>query len=187
MNLALTEASISDEPVLANLLNLYLHDFSEVFGDPPGPDGRFVYERLPQYFSEPDRTPFLIRSDERLAGFALVSLGSLITGLRNTRDLSEFFVVRGLRGRGIGRAAASEVFKRFAGVWEVRALDQNPGAVEFWTNAIANHTGHAFTVEPWVSEPDLTWKVFRFAQSEAPVFEGGSSATPSASGESGGD
>jgi predicted acetyltransferase len=164
MDVELREASISDAPVLANLLSLYLHDFSEVFGGPPGPDGRFDYDRLPLYFEEPGRTALFIRADGALAGFALVVRGSVVSGAPEVWDLSEFFVVRGLRRRGVGGLAASEVFRRFAGAWEVRALDRNPGASEFWTRAIEEHTDGAFEMEPWTSETGSTWKVFRFSQ-----------------------
>lgn len=164
MPVELREASVADEPVLANLMSLYLHDFSEAFGVAPPPDGRFVYDRLPLYFTEPGRNAFLIRSDGGLAGFALVSLGSAIGGSTAVRDLSEFFVVRGLRRRGIGRTAAAAVFERFPGDWEVRAMDRNRGAGRFWARVISDHTGGAFTVEPWQSEPAGTWKVFRFSQ-----------------------
>jgi predicted acetyltransferase len=164
MRVELTEASVSDERALENLLSLYLHDFSEVFGSAPGPDGRFEYDRLPLYFEEPGRTAFLIRSDGRLAGLALVSLGSVTTDARDVRDLSEFFVVRGLRHRGIGGIAATAVFKRFPGAWEVRALDRNKGAAEFWAHVISRHTRGAFEMRPWEPKPGFTWKVFRFFQ-----------------------
>jgi predicted acetyltransferase len=164
MRVELSQASVSDEPVLANLLNLYLHDFSEAFGDSPGPDGRFVYERLPLYFTEAGRTPFLIQADGRLAGFALVTRGSRIDASPLVWDLTEFFVTRGLRRRGIGQIAASELFARFPGTWEVRALDRNKGAFEFWDHAVSRHTTGNFAVAPWESSNGMTWKVFRFSQ-----------------------
>jgi predicted acetyltransferase len=164
MRVELVEASIADEAVLANLLSLYLHDFSEAFGDPPGPDGRFVYERLPLYFEDAGRTPFLIKSAGQLAGLALVSRGSRIDDSPLVWDLSEFFVARGLRRHGVGRSAASQLFRRFPGVWEVRALDRNPGAFEFWSSAISRHAGGAFEWLPWESQDGMTWKVFRFSQ-----------------------
>ncbi len=162
----LSEALISDQAVLSNLLNLYLHDFSEAFNEPPGPDGRFEYERLPLYFKEAGRTAFLIRSDGHLAGFALVSRGSAIDASPLVWDLTEFFVARGLRRQGIGQAAASEVFRRFPGRWEVRAMDRNKGASEFWASAISQHTTGAFEMVPWESGDGLTWKIFRFSQPE---------------------
>jgi len=160
----ITQASPSERPILENLLQLYMHDFSEVFGNAPDPDGRFRYERLPSYFADPDRTPFLLRADDRLAGFALVSRGSLVSGAREVRDVTEFFVVRGLRRHGIGRAAASALFRCFPGRWEVRALERNLGAADFWADAIASHTKGAFDRFAWESGPDVRWQVFRFEQ-----------------------
>ncbi len=164
MHVELSEASIPDQPILVNLLSLYLHDFSEVFGDAPGPDGRFTYERLPLYFEEVGRTPLMIKSDGRLAGFALVTRGSRVDDSPLVWDLSEFFVVRGLRRRGVGQMAASELFGRFSGAWEVRALDRNKGAFEFWASAISRHTRGEFEMLPWESNDGMTWKVFRFTQ-----------------------
>src|SRR5262245_57385619 len=146
MPVELTPARASDQPILANLLTLYLHDWSELFGHVPGPDGRFVYDRLPLYFGDPDRTAFLIRSDEHLAGFALVTRGSVVSGSRDVVDMSEFFVVRGLRRRGVGAAAASAVFRAFPGSWEVRALERNAGAAEFWDRTIRRHTAGSYEV-----------------------------------------
>jgi hypothetical protein len=59
-------------PILANLLELYAHDFSELHILDIGANGRFGYESLPLYWSEPNRHPFLIRADGKLAGLALV-------------------------------------------------------------------------------------------------------------------
>ncbi len=45
----LVPAAQGQEPVLANLLELYAHDFSEFVDLTIGPDGRFHYPRLPLY------------------------------------------------------------------------------------------------------------------------------------------
>lgn len=39
-------ATADDAGVLSNLVELYAHDLSEVFGVEMGPDGRFGYEKL---------------------------------------------------------------------------------------------------------------------------------------------
>ena len=69
-------ATPEQEPILANLLELYVHDFSEFLDLDIGEDGRFGYPSLPLYWSEPGRHPFLIRMDGKLAGLALVKKGS---------------------------------------------------------------------------------------------------------------
>ena len=167
MQIELAGATLGDRPVLENLLNLYAHDFSEILGNAPGPDGRYVYEHLDSFLQDADRFPFFIRTDGLLAGFALVSRGSAISGDPQVWDMTEFFVVRGLRRRGLGGAAASAAFRRFPGAWEVRVMDRNPGAVPFWTRAVSLHTDGRFDAHPWRSETGEAWNVFRFSQPPA--------------------
>ena len=66
-----TPASPDEQPILANLIQLYAHDFSEFHPVELGADGRFVYKPLPLYWLEPGRHPFLVRIGGKLAGFCL--------------------------------------------------------------------------------------------------------------------
>jgi hypothetical protein len=59
--------------IVANLMQLYLHDMSEYADDEVAPDGRFTYRYFEHYWREPSRHPFLVRVDETPAGFALVT------------------------------------------------------------------------------------------------------------------
>src|SRR5271154_5045561 len=68
-------ATAAQAPILANLLELYAHDFSEFHDLNIGEDGRFGYRSLSLYWSEPHRHPFLIRMDGKLAGLVLVKKG----------------------------------------------------------------------------------------------------------------
>jgi hypothetical protein len=63
--------------ILANLLELYAHDFSEFHSLDLGPDGRFGYKSLSLYWSEADRHPFLIRGgwQANWAGFGETRIG----------------------------------------------------------------------------------------------------------------
>jgi predicted acetyltransferase len=162
MDITLIRASESDQVTLNNLLHLYVHDFSEFVGVVPTEQGWFSYPHLPLYWQNPDRTPFLIRAGGDLAGFALTSRGSLISGDREVFDLAEFFVVRGLRRRGVGKAAASAIFSELPGPWEVRVIGSNRPAQGFWQSAIGQYTSGLFTIDPWVSERGADGHVFRF-------------------------
>jgi len=154
------------EPVLANLLELYAYDFSEILGFRLQPNGRFGYPELPLYWQDPTRFPFLIEVDGHLAGFALVRRGSRISGDPSVWDMAEFFVVRGLRKRGIGAAVAQHIWRRFAGVWEVRVLDGNEPARAFWAAAVRGLTRSP--AEPVVADLDgKRWHVFQFASPAA--------------------
>jgi predicted acetyltransferase len=138
--------------ILANLLELYAHDFSEFHSLDLGADGRFGYKSLSLYWSEPNRHPFLIRSDGKLAGLALVKRGSEISGNQTVWDMAEFFVLRGCRRRGIGMLAAQEVWRRFTGIWEIRVMQSNLLANLFWERAISNFIGEE--IQPVCIEKD---------------------------------
>ena len=74
-----------------------------------GANDRFGYKHLPLYWSEPDRHPFLIKVDGRLAGLALVKRGSGVSDSQVVWDVGEFFIVRAYRRQGIRMKVAHEV------------------------------------------------------------------------------
>lgn len=134
-------ATPEQEPVLANLLQLYAYDFSEFLNLTIEPDGRFHYPWLPLYWQEETRFPFLVKVDGYLAGFVLVSKGSLISGDPEIWDMAEFFIMRRYRRRGIGGVIAHEVWRRFPGKWEVRVLESNVAALPFWVATVNAFAG----------------------------------------------
>lgn len=157
----ISPATQDQQPILANLLEFYAHDFSEIVDLEIGEDGRFGYPPLPLYWSEPSRHSFLIRIDGQLAGFALVKQGSELTGNKAAWDMAEFFILRGYRRRGIGVHAAHQVWKRFPGPWEVRVMHANTSALHFWANAVAAFTGQS--IDPHsIDHNGKRWFLFSF-------------------------
>jgi predicted acetyltransferase len=167
MFVELAMATEADRERLENLLELYIHDFSEILGYGPRENGRFGYDGLDAYWKEAGRFPFLIRAAAQLAGFALVARGSQISGDATVFDLAEFFVVRGLRRRGVGLAAGARLFASFAGTWEVRVMEQNAGAWAFWEHAVSSFTNGRFEVCTWRSPRGRDFRVFRFVSPAA--------------------
>ena len=150
-------------PLLSNLLELYIHDMSEVFPVKLGPDGRFGYEKLPSYWSEPDtRYAFLITYGGEIAGFALVTRGSPATLEPTDLDVAEFFVLRSCRRNGVGRRAARQLWDRVRGNWVVRVSDANRAGLHFWRDVVREYSGGhcAETLRPGQSHG---WTVFTFA------------------------
>jgi len=134
----LDPAGYAEKSVLRNLLELYLHDFSEFTGEDVGPDGLYGYRYLDHYWTDPDRYPFLIRADGSVAGFALVRAA---LGARMPYDMAEFFVMRKYRRAGVGSRAAKLAFDAFAGRWQVRELEANLPAQAFWRRVINEYAG----------------------------------------------
>jgi predicted acetyltransferase len=157
----LIPATPDQEPVLANLLELYAHDFSEFLEIDLNEDGRFGYPHLPLYWSHPDRHPFLIRMDGKLAGFVLIRKGSEISGDPSVWDMAEFFVIRRCRRHGIGTEAAHQVWRRFPGPWEVRVMESNVPAQRFWAEAIFTFTDAPINPVT-VQKGGKNWKIFSF-------------------------
>jgi predicted acetyltransferase len=153
-------------PILANMLELYAHDFSEFVDLKLGADGRFGYEHLPLYWKESGRHSFLIKVNGHLAGFIFVRKGSQISGDEDVWDLTEFFIVRGCRRRGVGMKVAHEVWKQFPGKWEVRVIDRNRKAKEFWARAVGEFLSE--TINPTAFKKNGEgWHVFSFESKRA--------------------
>jgi predicted acetyltransferase len=157
----IVRATPEQEPLLANLLELYAHDFSEFSEMEIGEDGRFGYTHLPLYWKEPQRHPFLIRGDGKLAGFVLVQKGAQAFDNKENWDVAEFFILRGYRRRGVGVKAAHAVWRTFPGKWEVRVMEENAGAKRFWQRAVNEFAGER--IEAAVTEKDgRRWHIFSF-------------------------
>ena len=147
---------------MANLLELYAHDFSEFHHLEIEATGRFGYNR-PFPFIGASLAVTLSRKSwvANLAGLVLVKQGSEVSGNPTVWDMAEFFVLRGYRRRGIGTQAAHEVWRQFPGPWEVRVMQSNVSAHHFWERAISKFTGEG--IHPVFAEKGgKRWKLYSF-------------------------
>lgn len=162
-------AEAEQQDVVANLLELYAHDFSEFVDLQLQPGGRFGYPDLSRYWRDEGRFPFLVTVDGHLGGCVLVSRGSRISADPGVWDMAEFFIVRRYRKRGIGAAVAHEIWRRFPGPWEVRVLESNPPARAFWGAAVRTF---AHSVEARMIQVQAKrWQVFSFVSHPASAAE----------------
>lgn len=124
-------------PVLERLWQLYRHDLSEFRGSLPDADGTFHRRSLLPFLAEdPDTSAYLFVADEGPVGFGLVS--------RTTTEphlMSEFFVVRSVRGRGVAREAANGLLALHPGAWEIPFQEDNVAAARFWRRLAADLAG----------------------------------------------
>jgi predicted acetyltransferase len=164
-DIEVTVAAAHERSVLQNLLQLYMHDFSEHWAGRPdgeiGDDGRFAPYPLDAYWEEPNHVPLLLRSNGHLIGFALLDRTSH-TGHALDRNMREFFILRKHRRSGAGTAAAQAIFSRYPGRWETAIARRNTAALPFWRKAIAGHPGVEDMAES--DEKTLVWNgaVIRF-------------------------
>ena len=152
MQITLLPAAASEKAALANLVQLYHYDLSEVNGADVDEHGRFDSPRLDAYWIEADCHPFLIRVDQQLAGFALVHRRSRLHNPFYGHSVDELFIMRRYRRQGVGRTAAIMLFDRFPGPWEVSSSADNvPGHV-FWRGVVDHYTGGHYA-ETWLQTP----------------------------------
>ena len=97
-------------------------------------------EFLAAWFSDHASHPFVILNHGARVGFALV-----VRAIGGRHRLSEFFVVSAARRRGIGRSAATLLFTRFGGEWEIVEDEYTRSALAFWRSVIAVLTDGRFS------------------------------------------
>lgn len=166
-DLVVSRARADEAPIVANLMQFYIHDFSELWFDREvegelGPDGRYSdYPDLGSYWTDPTRQAWLFRVRGLPVGFALVNdLAHAPTPVN--RAVAEFFVVRKHRRRGVGIAAAHALFGSAWGVWEAAVVRRNAGALAFWRRAAQSYPGVRDIVEEDRHDAQWDGAVLRF-------------------------
>ncbi|WP_410606853.1 GNAT family N-acetyltransferase [Amycolatopsis sp. lyj-109] len=133
MDVELAAVAEADKPVLANLLQLYQYDFSEIRELDLTPHGTFTYRYLDAYFTEPGREAYFVTVDGTLAGFALLRSDVDDDGSWN---IAEFFVVRRHRHRGVARRTARLLFAHHPGEWTLSFDRNNAPAAALWRSVV---------------------------------------------------
>jgi predicted acetyltransferase len=146
-------ATAAEHPVLERLWQLYRHDLSEFRGSLPDRDGMFRTLPLRPFLEDdPDRRAYLFERDGGPVGFGLV--GRVATG---PVLLHEFFVVRAVRGQGVGARAADALFALHPGSWEIPFQEENAVAARFWRGVVARAARGGVREErrPVPGKPDI--------------------------------
>ena len=165
-HVSLERGEPSQRATLANLVQLYIHDFSEFLSAQRKlaveEDGRFAdLLRLDEYWSAADRSVWFIRAGGQLAGFALLNRHSHCNRPVDF-NMGEFFVMRTFRRDGVGARAAIDLIRMHAGQWEIAASARNPPALAFWPRVIA--AANAREVEQVEGDGEAwTGPIWRFA------------------------
>ncbi|KQN72305.1 GNAT family N-acetyltransferase [Devosia sp. Leaf64] len=133
MAIHLTPARPDQKPIITNLIQLYLHDMTAFMPFPVGADGRYQYDFLDRFW----RFPYLIMSDEEIAGFALIVDECPLTGRAPCWFMAEFFVLRAYRHTGTGRSAVTQAIAAHPGQWHIAIPHANMAAQLFWPKVLA--------------------------------------------------
>lgn len=143
MSIEVIPALITDKSIIQRMMELFRHDLSEFEDIDLDEHGYFGYPYLDYYWVEPDRYPFIVRVDGKIAGFALINQHTHFPD--SQYSVAEFFILRKYRLRGIGRQAAVDIFDRFRGRWEISKLPTNVAALRFWHEVIKSYLPERYT------------------------------------------
>ncbi len=104
-------------------------------------------EIFANWFANDQAHPLVILRGVQAVGFALVTRPRIAPAGERSADfiMSEFFVREPHRRAGVGRDAATLIFDRFAGEWEILEYTRNPGAVAFWRHVVADYSRGSYT------------------------------------------
>lgn len=141
MNIEIREPTQQQEPALANLLQMYLYELTNILDFDLSDEGFYMFDNFSSYWTDNNKFPFLVYVDDKITGFVLVQKGSPVSATQDIWDIDEFFVMRKFRHQGVGTTIANTVWQRFKGPWQVRVLHKNTEALKFWEYAIHKFTG----------------------------------------------
>ena len=133
-------ADAGARPVVERLAQLERHDMSQWAGFLPGSDGVFDVPRLERFFEDADHDAYLIYTGNTLAGFCLVRPFQ-----GGSSFIHAFFVVRALRGSGVGLAAAVALLRSRGGRWAIAFVEENDVAARFWRKVASQVAGESWS------------------------------------------
>lgn len=146
-NITLKRADESQKPIIRNLLQLHLHDLSDIAGGiEVNHLGVFPYDNFDLYWIDDRAEPCLIFTEQHIAGFALVYRHAT-----NRLSIVEFFILKKYRRKGISTFAANQLIQSVQGECEISYSAENEPAVRFWTRIAQSyaHTLQEIRHENW--------------------------------------
>lgn len=150
MEIELKKVELYEREILARLIELYEYDFSDFEQSDLNSNGLYGYEYLDSYWKNPQRFPYFILVNGKYAGFVLVCDYCYVSTEENTFFMSEFFVMKKYRNKGVGQFAASKIFSMHLGLWELTVHPNNPSSHLFWKKIIRRVGAEDFKIHDQV-------------------------------------
>lgn len=146
MEIRLELMCVEQKSLLVQLMELYMHEFSVYENIDINEYGYYGYGHIDDYWNEDGRFPYLIRVDNKIAGFALVCPHCDYISGENSRCIGEFFIMPKYRRKGIGLYVATKLFNNHPGFWEVCYLRNNLLAANFWKKVVEKYTNNDYEI-----------------------------------------
>lgn len=146
MDITLHLMSVDEKHLLIQLMELYNYEFSVYSNDDINEYGYYGYGHIDDYWNEEGRFPYLIRVDNKIAGFALICPHCDYRKEDDARCFGEFFIMLKYRRKGIGFKVATQLFDKHRGLWEVCYWKNNLPAGRFWKRVVEKYTNGNYRI-----------------------------------------
>ncbi|UQZ87582.1 hypothetical protein SK3146_06884 [Paenibacillus konkukensis] len=129
--------------------------------------GLYLYKYLDHQWTDEYRRPFIVQVDGQIAGFVLMILDvpkeyTKLSSSEKTHVVSDFFIMRKYRRKGVGRKVAYSLFEQFTGTWEIRQTLANKPAYAFWKQVISQYKPNNSYQEKILQDEKWNGPVFVF-------------------------
>lgn len=141
MNGIVKNEDCCDKQIIMNLYPLYLHDLSSFNNESVNDKGLYDFNEISVYWEESKMHPMLIKVDNEIAGFILLTEKPYA---KNGTDfcIQEFFILNKFRRKSVGQQAFKQLIQKYKGIYSLLVLKENDIALEFWrTNYRLNDMG----------------------------------------------
>jgi len=170
MTIELVPVMRDEKEILRNLMEKYDYEMSQYGGDDVNKLGLYGFDYFDNYWQEgAERWAFFIKADGKLAGFAMfISDHFYLKNKKADYMMNDFFVMYKYRKAGVGKFAATELFDKFKGKWQLNTLKTNAASVAFWTKVINRYTNGEYEIFPNEELGADYHQVFYFSSAEPP-------------------
>lgn len=160
MEVSIREIGEGERFVIENLFTYYIYDLSEFVEIGPNEKGQFTFKSssLDLYWQREDHIPYFVYIGAALAGFVLVRM---YPDNEDVYDIEQFFILRKHKGKGVGKRAFKKTIELHKGLWQIRVLIENTGALGFWKSVVSSIVGCEFDLTR-EKDADLIMYFLRF-------------------------
>ena len=144
MNILIESVGIEEKEIIRNLLELDSYDSSYYDKKDVNNFGLYGYKYLDHYWTDNNRFVYLVKMDNKIAGFTMISKWQYYKEIESDYCISEFFILNKYRKLGIGRYVVKYILNKYKGKWQIGYDPRNIIGKEFWNNVIKEITNNNF-------------------------------------------
>jgi predicted acetyltransferase len=145
MNISIIPVLKEEKEILRNLLEKYRYEFSQYEETDVNNLGLYGYDYLDNYWTEENRFPYFIKTENKLTGFLLVNDYREIK-IETNYSMAEFFVMHKYRRMGIGTYVVEYIFNKHKGKWQLMYHPKNIISKKFWNKIVKEYTNGNYEI-----------------------------------------